>query len=168
VSFARWFSNLIVVQREEVVVSSAGRAIGLDVHLEFCEVAVCENGQVRSVGRVETKSLESRSFAQLPTYELAGEIHLRPDGDADGHVAELEVDADRPGSAKAAAVETIERFLAVLASWNYAFQVRIGGVRSEVVEGLGSVSTQRSESGVLEVTASDTIFVEGHVEAVVH
>lgn len=113
------------------------------------------------------ESLESRSFAQLPTYELAGDIDLRPDGDADGHVAELEVDANRPSSAKAAAVETIERFLAVLASWNYAFQVRIGGVRSEVVEGLGSVSTQRSESGVLEVTASDTIFVEGHVEAVV-
>ena len=28
------------------------RAVGLDVHLEFCEVAVCEAGKVRSVGRV--------------------------------------------------------------------------------------------------------------------
>jgi transposase len=28
------------------------RAVGLDVHLEFCEVAICEAGQVRSAGRV--------------------------------------------------------------------------------------------------------------------
>jgi transposase len=31
-----------------------GRAVGLDVHLEFCEVAICEDGQVRSVGRVSS------------------------------------------------------------------------------------------------------------------
>jgi transposase len=30
----------------------AGRAIGLDVHREFCEVAICEDGKVRSAGRV--------------------------------------------------------------------------------------------------------------------
>jgi transposase len=29
-----------------------GRAIGLDVHREFCVVAVCEDGKVRSAGRV--------------------------------------------------------------------------------------------------------------------
>ncbi len=29
-----------------------GRAIGLDVHREFCEVAICEDGETRSVGRV--------------------------------------------------------------------------------------------------------------------
>ena len=29
-----------------------GRAIGLDVHREFCEVAICEDGRVRSAGRV--------------------------------------------------------------------------------------------------------------------
>jgi hypothetical protein len=28
------------------------RAVGLDAHLEFCEVAICDAGQVRSVGRV--------------------------------------------------------------------------------------------------------------------
>jgi transposase len=28
------------------------RFIGLDVHLEFCEIAICENGRVRSAGRV--------------------------------------------------------------------------------------------------------------------
>ena len=29
-----------------------GRAIGLDVHRDFCVVAICEDGQVRSIGRV--------------------------------------------------------------------------------------------------------------------
>ena len=29
-----------------------GRAIGLDVHREFCEVAICEDGKTRSAGRV--------------------------------------------------------------------------------------------------------------------
>jgi hypothetical protein len=29
-----------------------GRAIGLDVHREFCVVAICEDGDVRSAGRV--------------------------------------------------------------------------------------------------------------------
>ena len=29
-----------------------GRAIGLDVHRDFCVVAICEDGKVRSAGRV--------------------------------------------------------------------------------------------------------------------
>jgi transposase len=28
------------------------RFIGLDVHLDFCEIAICENGRIRSAGRV--------------------------------------------------------------------------------------------------------------------
>ena len=40
------------------------RAIGLDVHLEFCEVAIAEGGAVRSVGRVETKPEQLELFAQ--------------------------------------------------------------------------------------------------------
>jgi hypothetical protein len=35
-----------------LVVKVIGRAIGLDVHLDFCEIAICEDGQVRSAGRV--------------------------------------------------------------------------------------------------------------------
>jgi hypothetical protein len=35
-----------------VVAGVVGRAIGLDVHPDFCEIAVCEDGKVRSVGRV--------------------------------------------------------------------------------------------------------------------
>ena len=33
---------------------SVGRAIGLDVHRDFCEVAICEAGVVHSAGRIET------------------------------------------------------------------------------------------------------------------
>ena len=75
VSFARWFS-IFIVRAEEVVVSSAGRAVGLDVHLEFCEMAVCENGQVRSAGRVDTKpeALEALAASLLPTDRLALEV----------------------------------------------------------------------------------------------
>ena len=32
---------------------SVGRAIGLVVHRDFCEVAICEAGRVRSAGRIE-------------------------------------------------------------------------------------------------------------------
>jgi transposase len=47
-------------QREEDQV----RAIGLDVHLEFCEVAIAEGGEVRSAGRIAAKPAEIELFAQ--------------------------------------------------------------------------------------------------------
>lgn len=58
------------------MVSSAGRAIGLDVHLEFCEVAVCENGEVRSAGRVESNpgALEVLAASLLATDRVALEV----------------------------------------------------------------------------------------------
>ena len=40
------------------------RAIGLDVHRDFCEVAIAEGGEVRSAGRVETKPAALELFAQ--------------------------------------------------------------------------------------------------------
>lgn len=40
------------------------RAIGLDVHLEFCEVAIAEGGELRSAGRIATKPEEIELFAQ--------------------------------------------------------------------------------------------------------
>ncbi len=30
------------------------REIGLDIHREFCEVAIAEQGEIRSPGRIET------------------------------------------------------------------------------------------------------------------
>src|SRR3984893_19366710 len=44
----QWFT-----QSEEDEVRSAGRAIGLDVHRDFCEVAIAQDGEVRSSGRVD-------------------------------------------------------------------------------------------------------------------
>jgi transposase len=49
-----------VVDREEVAV----RYVGLDVHREFCEVAIAEQGRVRSAGRVRTRRAELELFAQ--------------------------------------------------------------------------------------------------------
>ena len=49
--------------REEDEVGSVGRAIGLDVHRDFCEVAIAEAGVVRSTGRVETTPERLELFA---------------------------------------------------------------------------------------------------------
>jgi transposase len=41
-----------------------GRAIGLDVHRTFCEIAICEDGETRSAGRVPSTPEGLRSLAQ--------------------------------------------------------------------------------------------------------
>ena len=43
---------------------SVGRAIGLDVHRDFCEVAICEAGVVRSAGRIGTSPEVLELFAR--------------------------------------------------------------------------------------------------------
>jgi transposase len=40
------------------------RSVALDVHLDFCEVAIVENGELRSAGRIETKPEQIELFAQ--------------------------------------------------------------------------------------------------------
>jgi hypothetical protein len=40
------------------------RAIGLDVHLYFCEVAISEDGAVRSAGRIEATPEQIELFAR--------------------------------------------------------------------------------------------------------
>jgi transposase len=45
-------------------VKTLGRAIGLDVHLQFCEVAIVEAGVIRSAGRIETTPEKLELFAQ--------------------------------------------------------------------------------------------------------
>jgi hypothetical protein len=42
----------LVVQQVQRVYRWMGRAVGLDLHRDFCEVAICEDGVVRSAGRV--------------------------------------------------------------------------------------------------------------------
>src|SRR3954471_5817582 len=43
------------------------RAIGLDVHRDFCEVAIAEEGKVRSAGRIATRPEVLERFAQSLT-----------------------------------------------------------------------------------------------------
>jgi transposase len=45
-------------------VRTVGRSIGLDVHRDFCEVAIAEDGSVRSAGRVETTPEALELFAR--------------------------------------------------------------------------------------------------------
>ena len=40
------------------------RAIGLDVHRDFCEIAIAEAGSVRSAGRIATRPDVLELFAQ--------------------------------------------------------------------------------------------------------
>lgn len=110
------------------------------------------------------ESLESRSFTEIPDCDLPGDVRIRRG--SDGYTADLEVAAERPSLAKAAAIIAIERFLAVLASWNYAFQIVMGGVRADLIELVGEATVGRENSGAVEVAVSDTVFVEGHIEAV--
>jgi transposase len=49
---------------EEDAVDRLGRAIGLDVHLEFCEVAIVEAGVLRSAGRIDTTPERLELFAR--------------------------------------------------------------------------------------------------------
>lgn len=41
-----------------------GRCIGMDVHRDFCEVAIWDEGQVRSAGRVTARPGPLREFAE--------------------------------------------------------------------------------------------------------
>ena len=49
------------------------RSFGLDVHRDFCEVAICEHGRVRSAGRVPTSPETLQLFADslAPTDQVA-------------------------------------------------------------------------------------------------
>jgi transposase len=49
---------------EEDEVKTLGRAVALDVHLEFCEVAIAEAGALRSAGRIETTPERLELFAR--------------------------------------------------------------------------------------------------------
>ena len=53
-----------------------GRAIGLDVHRDFCVVAICEGGRVRSAGRVPSTPEGLATLAQslLPSDRVALEV----------------------------------------------------------------------------------------------
>src|SRR5215208_4634037 len=66
-SLSRWFSRSLSTASWEVRMSLArrvGRAIGLDVHRDFCVVAICEDGRVRTAGRVPSTPDGLRMLAE--------------------------------------------------------------------------------------------------------
>jgi transposase len=69
-SFARLLSQAIVSSKQGGAVP---RRIGLDVHREFAQIAVCEDGLVRQAGQVETTPEALRTLADSlePTDEVA-------------------------------------------------------------------------------------------------
>jgi transposase len=62
--------------REVGVTRWVGRAIGLDVHRDFCVVAICEDGEVRSAGRVPSTPEGIKVLAEslLPSDRVALEV----------------------------------------------------------------------------------------------
>jgi transposase len=58
------------------VASVVGRCIGLDVHLDFCEIAICEGGKVRSSGRVAStpEALKVLAESLLASDQVAYEV----------------------------------------------------------------------------------------------
>jgi hypothetical protein len=75
-SFARCFS--VSSTTKEDGVRSVGRSIGLDVHRDFCEVAIAQDGGVRSSGRVDTtpEQLELFGSVQSAPSSAAGRLYL--------------------------------------------------------------------------------------------
>jgi transposase len=65
-----------VNRTKEDEMRSIGRAIGLDVHRDFCEVAIVEDGELRSAGRIATTPEQLELFAQslAPTDRVALEV----------------------------------------------------------------------------------------------
>src|SRR5215208_5994194 len=61
---------------EEGKVGSVGRSFGLDVHRDFCEVAIVEGGALRSAGRIATtpERLELFASSLAPTDRVALEV----------------------------------------------------------------------------------------------
>jgi transposase len=57
-------------------VRQPGRAIGLDVHRDFCEVAICEEGKVHSAGRVDSspEAVEALAASLGPDDRVALEV----------------------------------------------------------------------------------------------
>src|ERR687898_281812 len=93
VSFTHLLSR--VIDRKEAEV----RYIGLDVPREFCEVAISEEGRVRSAGRVRTRRAELELFAQ--SLGKDDEVALESTGGAEAIAGIL-----RPHVARVAVVNT--------------------------------------------------------------
>jgi transposase len=81
------------------------RSIGLDVHRDFCEVAIAEAGEVRSAGRIDTEPEALELFAQslAPT----DQVTLETTGPAMAIARILEPHVDRVVLASATEIRAI-------------------------------------------------------------
>jgi transposase len=66
----------VIARRLSIDVNGEGggvRSIGMDVHRDFCEVAIAEGGAARAAGRIDTEPAALELFAQslVPTDEVA-------------------------------------------------------------------------------------------------
>jgi transposase len=68
--------SIVLVEVRMALTRWAGRAIGLDVHRDFCVVAICEDGQVRSGARVPStpEGLEMLAQSLLSSDRVALEV----------------------------------------------------------------------------------------------
>jgi hypothetical protein len=88
-SFAHLFSPRVDDGEEDRV-----RAVALDVHRDFCEVAIVADGQLRSAGRIQTRPEALELFAQ--SLDARDWVALEVTGNAweiarilEGHVARV-------------------------------------------------------------------------------
>ncbi len=47
------------------------RDVALDVHIDFCEVAIAEGGELRSAGRIETKPEKLKLHSHQTAFAVA-------------------------------------------------------------------------------------------------
>jgi transposase len=68
--------EVVVLQQVQALRRWVGRTIGLDLHRDFCEIAICEDGVVRSAGRVSVtpEALEVFAASLAPTDRVAMEV----------------------------------------------------------------------------------------------
>ena len=66
----------MVVPKLQCVQRWTGRAIGLDLHRDFCEIAICEEGQTYGAGRVAMTpdGIEALADSLLPTDRVVMEV----------------------------------------------------------------------------------------------
>ena len=65
-----------MVAKVQSVCRWTGRAIGLDLHRDFCEVAICEEGQTHGAGRVAMtpEGIEALAESLEPTDRVVMEV----------------------------------------------------------------------------------------------
>jgi transposase len=101
VSFAHLFSHV----RRTDGKGDAVRSIGLDVHREFCEVAIIEDGEIRRAPRVRTTPEDLHCFAQ--SLQRTDEVVLENTSNARAIAAIIQPYAGRVAVANALAVKLI-------------------------------------------------------------